>query len=48
MEKLIIVVAGFPIIYDMSLFAYRDINKNGSMDQGVLKVTLLLIKDQGL
>ncbi|XP_051538788.1 uncharacterized protein LOC127432047 isoform X2 [Myxocyprinus asiaticus] len=26
-EKLIIAVAGFPVIYDLSLFAYRDINK---------------------
>ncbi len=26
-ERLIIAVAGFPIIYDVSLFAYRDINK---------------------
>ncbi len=26
-EKLIIVVAGFPVIFDVSLFAYRDINK---------------------
>ncbi len=26
-EKLIIAVAGFPVIYDVSLFAYRDINK---------------------
>ncbi len=27
-EKLIIAVVGFPVIYDVSLFAYRDINKN--------------------
>ncbi len=26
-EKLIIVVVGFPVIFDVSLFAYRDINK---------------------
>ncbi len=26
MEKLIIAVVGFPVIYDVSLFAYRDIN----------------------
>ncbi len=26
-EKLIISVAGFLVIYDVSLFAYRDINK---------------------
>ncbi len=26
-EKLIIAVVGFPVIYDVSLFAYRDINK---------------------
>ncbi len=25
-DRLIIAVAGFPIIYDVSLFAYRDIN----------------------
>uniref|UniRef100_A0A3B3RL34 MADF domain-containing protein n=1 Tax=Paramormyrops kingsleyae TaxID=1676925 RepID=A0A3B3RL34_9TELE len=35
-EKLIIAVAGFPLIYDVSLFAYRDINKKKRcMDQGV-------------
>ncbi len=28
--KLIIAVAGFPVIYDVSLFAYRDINKKGA------------------
>jgi len=26
-ERLIIAVAGFPICYEMSLFAFRDINK---------------------
>ncbi len=25
-DRLIIAVVGFPIIYDVSLFAYRDIN----------------------
>ncbi len=29
MEKLIIAMVGFPVIYEVSLFAYRDINKKG-------------------
>ncbi len=29
-EKLIIAVVGFPVIYDVSLFAYRDINKTNN------------------
>ncbi|XP_034725477.1 uncharacterized protein LOC117943446 [Etheostoma cragini] len=33
-EKLIIAVAGFPIIYDMTLFAYRDkLEKNEAWDK---------------
>ena len=46
-EKLIIAVAGFPIIYDMTLFAYRDqFKKKEAWDKiaGIVGVSGELVK----